>query len=334
MTLGSQRDGEADLIGCIAIGRNEGKRLVRCLKSLQGVVGAIVYVDSGSTDGSVAAARELGAEVVELDLTVPFTAARARNEGYAALNAKMPHVAFVQFVDGDCELAPGWIGEALAALAQAPQVAAVCGRRRERFPDASIYNRLADLEWDTPIGETAACGGDSLMRAVAFEAVGGFQARLMAGEEPELCARLRTASWTIQRIDAEMTLHDAATTRFGQWWMRAVRSGFGRAQVWSVTRGEPNRLYGPELQRTLIWGAVVPVLIVIAAFVYPLAALAIAAVYPLRMVRIALRRGIGDRANWAYAWLMIISAFAELQGAARYFLRGGARQPRKLIEYK
>jgi glycosyltransferase involved in cell wall biosynthesis len=70
-------------IAAIAIGRNEGERLVRCFASLQGRVGLIVYVDSGSTDGSVAAAQDSGAEVVALDLSVPFTAARARNAGLA-----------------------------------------------------------------------------------------------------------------------------------------------------------------------------------------------------------------------------------------------------------
>jgi GT2 family glycosyltransferase len=171
------------------------------------------------------------------------------------------------------------------------------------------------------------------MRAGAFEAVGGFQARLMAGEEPELCARLRAAGWTIRRIDADMTLHDAAMVRFRQWWMRAVRSGFGYAQVWAATRGTPNRLYGTELKRALIWGGVVPVLTVAAAFIHPLLALAIAATYPLRMLRIAMRRGIGQRVAWGYAGLMVLSALPALQGAIGYF-RSGARQPSALIEYK
>ena len=198
-------------IAAVAIGRNEGERLRRCLASMQGRVGRIVYVDSGSTDGSLDAAAAAGAQVVSLDLALPFTAARARNEGFALLGHEAP--AYVQFVDGDCELQPGWLETASAFLDNHPDVAAVCGRRRERHPGQSLYNRLIDCEWDTPVGETRACGGDVLMRRDAFRAVGGFDPALIAGEEPELCVRLRAAGWRIWRLDAEMTLHDAAITR-------------------------------------------------------------------------------------------------------------------------
>lgn len=49
-------------VGAVIIGRNEGARLVACLASFPGWVRPLVYVDSGSTDGSVAAARAAGAE--------------------------------------------------------------------------------------------------------------------------------------------------------------------------------------------------------------------------------------------------------------------------------
>ena len=154
--------------GIVAIGRNEGERLRRCLESVVGRGHAVVYVDSGSTDGSVERARSFGAEVVELDLSVPFTAARARNAGFARLEQVAPDVALVQFVDGDCEVAPGWLDLARAMLDERPDVAVVAGRRRERHRDDTPYNRLADLEWDTPIGEAAACGGDAMIRVKAF----------------------------------------------------------------------------------------------------------------------------------------------------------------------
>lgn len=70
-------------VAAVAIGRNEGARLVACLESMVGRVDPIIYVDSGSTDNSVAEARARGAEVVELDMSIPFTAARARNAGAA-----------------------------------------------------------------------------------------------------------------------------------------------------------------------------------------------------------------------------------------------------------
>ncbi|MCE9606893.1 MAG: glycosyltransferase [Planctomycetia bacterium] len=226
-----------DRIGVVAIGRNEGERLRTCLRSLVGRAGAVVYVDSGSTDGSVALARSLGAEVVELDLALPFTAARARNAGFERLRQVLPAVEFVQFVDGDCEVRSGWLADAIAAFEGQPRWAVVCGRRRERRPEASVFNRLCDIEWDTPVGEASACGGDALMRVVAFVEVGGFDDSLIAGEEPEMCVRMRRHGWTIHRLAAEMTWHDAAMTRLGQWWKRTVRAGHGRVYRHCRRRG-------------------------------------------------------------------------------------------------
>ncbi len=105
------------VVDAVVIGRNEGARLVACLASLRGQVRRVVYVDSGSTDGSVAAAEAAGAEVVGLDMGRPFTAARARNAGLARLEG----AGFVQLVDGDCEVRQGWVAAALAALPRIPR---------------------------------------------------------------------------------------------------------------------------------------------------------------------------------------------------------------------
>ena len=219
-------------LGVVAIGRNEGERLRRCLSSVLPLVPATVYVDSGSTDGSNHMAVELGADVVDLDMTRPFTAARARNEGLRKLLLRHPDIAFVQFVDGDCEIVPGWLEAARDYLQDHPKHAVVCGRRRERHPDRSVYNRLCDEEWNTPVGDALSCGGDAMMRAPALQAVGGYRESMIAGEEPELCVRLRQAGWRIHRLDREMTLHDAAITHFsrlqkGHGYTALHRSGTG-----------------------------------------------------------------------------------------------------------
>ena len=151
--------GQLGKVGAVAIGRNEGERLRRCLSSLS-AVSRIVYVDSGSTDGSAQWAGANGADVIELDMTLPFTAARARNRGFERLQIIAPQVQYVQFVDGDCEVVGSWIPEAVAFLNSHANVGAVCGRRRERYPEKSIYNWLCDQEWDRPNGRGSACGGD------------------------------------------------------------------------------------------------------------------------------------------------------------------------------
>ena len=315
-------------VGVVAIGRNEGERLRRCLASIPPGL-TVVYVDSGSTDGSLEAARVAGAQVVALDMARPFTAARARNEGWQALLTFFPAVEYVQFVDGDCEFEPGWIDIATAFLDADSQLAVACGRRRERFPEASLFNRLCDAEWNTPIGEAAACGGDSLVRNNALKAVGGFDAALMAGEEPELCLRLRNAGWSIHRLDAPMTIHDAAMLRLGQGWLRARRSGFGFAQVWDVTRRRGEPLYARQLARAAFWAGGLPLAAVLLAMAidWRLALLAPLAWFA-QVCRLANREGPTG------AVLLLLEKFAELGGALAYVRRQLGGRAGHAITYK
>jgi glycosyltransferase involved in cell wall biosynthesis len=302
-------------VGVVAIGRNEGARLVRCLESVPRGL-AVVYVDSGSTDGSVAAASLAGAHMVNLDMAIPFTAARARNEGWRALISQHPDLNYIHFVDGDCEFEPGWIAIAKAYLDAQPKAAVACGRRRERFPEASYYNRLCDAEWNTPVGEAEACGGDALVRTSALLAVDGYDSALMAGEEPEMCLRLREQGWKIHRLDAPMTIHDAAMLRFGQWWMRARRSGFGYAQVWYTTRTRRTRLYARELSRAVLWAGVVPI---VSLFLAALMDWRIAIIAPLLWSAQVVR--YGRQVGLRKAGLFLVGKFAELGGALAFLRR-------------
>ena len=327
---GGLADAPAATVGAVVIGRNEGQRLVACLASLAGTLDEIVYVDSGSTDGSVEMAEAAGARVVRLDLTRPFTAARARNAGFAALGP----VTYAQFVDGDCELRPDWIATARAFLEAHPEVAVACGRRRERAPEASVYNRLCDREWNTPVGEARACGGDALTRAAAFAAVGGYRESLIAGEEPELCLRLRAGGWKIRRLDAEMTLHDAAITRFGQWWRRTRRAGFAFAEGAALHGAPPERHWVRETRRALLWGLALPAAALgLGLLVSPLGFLLLLA-YPAQVIRMAARDGWSDRNAWEFALFGVLGKFPEMVGVVEYHLGALLGRRARLIEYK
>src|ERR1700737_4853160 len=170
-------------IGVVVIGRNEGDRLAHCLRSVVGLGVTVVYVDSGSSDQSVEMAQRLGVSVLELDRALPLGPARARNEGLQRLIELDPSVRFVQFVDGDCELCEGWIGAAAGQLRESATTAMATGRLRERFPEASIYNQICDIEWDGPVGEVPACGGIAMVRLRAFQDVGGFDPSVLAAED-------------------------------------------------------------------------------------------------------------------------------------------------------
>lgn len=321
-------------VGVVVIGRNEGERLRQCLVSVLCQARAVVYVDSCSTDESVPMAKRLGVDVIELDMSIPFTAARARNEGFARMCALHGKLAYVQFVDGDCEVVSGWMSAAATYLQSHPPVAVVCGRRRERFPQQSVYNGLCDIEWDTPIGEAKACGGDAMFRVAAFSDGGGYRSSLIAGEEPELCVRLRAAGWKIWRLDAEMTLHDAAMKRFSQWWKRAVRGGHAYAEGAYLHGAPPERHWQKESRRIWAWGLGVPLAILSCVGLFGWYGIAILGVYPLQILRLAFKGTRTNKGNWMHAIFLVLIKFPELQGQLTYWWRKAGNDRQGLIEYK
>jgi GT2 family glycosyltransferase len=321
-------------IGVVVIGRNEGERLVRCLASVASSSALRIYVDSGSIDGSVGAAASCGATVVQLDTGRPFTAARARNLGFQALREALPAIGLVQFVDGDCEVVEGWVEAAAQFLVAHPEVAVVCGRRRERHPEQSIYNRLCDMEWDTPVGEAKACGGDAMMRVEALRQVGGFRDDLIAGEEPELCVRLRQRGWHIWRLDREMTRHDAALLRFSQWWQRSRRAGFAFAEGAFLHGASPERHWVRESRSAQVWGLAIPLLTAAAVPVFGASAALALLVYPLQVARLAWRGAgsLGPRS--VRALFLVLGKFPEALGGLTFQWQRRAGRRGALIEYK
>ena len=327
-------------LGIVVIGRNEGERLGLALRAVQtnAPAGAeIVYVDSDSVDGSVASARAHHAQVVQLDTTSPLSAARARNAGFEWLLKRNPTIRFVQFIDGDCELQPGWIETATSFLDLHPDAAVACGRRRERHPEASIYNRLCDIEWNTPVGCANACGGDALIRASAFREVGGYRCDVLAAEDDELCLRLRRAGWKIVRLDADMTTHDAAIIRFSQWWRRAQCAGQAYAQGFALHGRSPERHFARDCARIVGWSLLLPATAILFSWWTHGLSLLLFGLYPLLAVRIhrsTRRKGWDGVASAWYALLTVLAKFPALIGLLGFCLRALLGGRRSLIEYK
>lgn len=335
---------DQDMIGDVAvvvIGRNEGDRLKRCLASLPDPRRA-VYIDSGSTDGSIDAASAAGATALPLSKPPAYSAARARNTGLDWLARQAAPPTFAMLVDGDCALQPGFIAAARAALEADPGLALVFGRRRERFPDRSIYNALCDDEWNVPVGEAPACGGDVFCRFDAIRSIGGYRETMIAGEDPDMACRLRAAGWRLRRIDAEMTLHDAAILRFGQWWQRTRRSGHAYAELASL---HPD-LRAPDWRRQcrsiLIWGAAFPALFVatlaggmLGPSILLAITAAIVALWLLQIGRLTLkRRDLPPRIAIANAVLLVLGKLPQAIGMVEYHRNRRAGGRSTLIEYK
>lgn len=322
-------------IGAVVIGRNEGERLRVCLESIREQLKYVIYVDSGSTDSSVELAESLGVYVVNLDLTIPFTAARARNEGAKALLKLKPQIEFIQFVDGDCEVQAGWLDEAYVFLKESVDYAIACGRRRERYPDASVLNKLCDIEWNTPVGDANSCGGDALIRVKAFQQVRGYNTSLIAGEEPEMCFRMRQKGWKIRRLDAEMTLHDAAMTKVSQWWKRHKRAGHAYAESYFLHGHTEEKFRLKEVRSNVFWTLLLLTILCLSLW-NSLFFLAII-IYLIQIVRLTLLERLKSGSVYNSLITAVSNVFSKLPqtlGIMMFYRNVILGKKQRLIEYK
>ncbi|NJN02044.1 MAG: glycosyltransferase [Leptolyngbyaceae cyanobacterium SL_1_1] len=329
---------DSDKIGIVVIGRNEGAVLDQTLTSVKVQNCSVIYVDSGSTDNSIEIAKALQVDILCLDDAVPFTAARAYNAGVQYLMDIHPGVEFIQFLDGDCELVVNWLSTAYQAITADPTVAAVCGRRREKQRDRSVYNLLCDIEWDTPVGEVGVCV-DALMRTEFLAKTKGFRTDLIAGEEPELCFRLRQIGGRVIRLDADSSVHDAKIYHFSQWWKRSQRGGYAYAEQTWLHRHQSGFYCLKETSGIWIWGFVLPVLSVVLAIAMPTVGfISTVILYLTKIFQIAARTAAGTnlaaKEASIYAFFCLLGKFPELQGQLQFCLNQLLGKRQTLIEYK
>ncbi len=325
-------------VAIVAIGRNEGERLKSCLESAVEPGRIVVYVDSGSADGSVEYAKSMGCFVVRLNENRPFSAARARNEGFACVMDHDPSVPFVQFLDGDCELISGWLEAGVELLSKEREVAVVCGHVRELNPEGSIYNKLCDLEWQQTPGIILTSGGRFMIRSEVFTEVGGFREEVIAAEDDEFCVRVRRMGWKIMLLDAAMARHDADMMHFSEWWMRMFRTGHAYGHVAELHGKTDDRYFVDDCRRIWIWGLILPAsLLVLAPFTKGLSALILFGLYAVQFDRIYIR---GRKRRWPrrdarlYAFFTVIAKFPMLEGLIAYRRRKSRGARPTIIEYK
>ncbi len=189
----------------VVISRNRRDDLMTSLPRHQAPV---ILVDNGSTDGTVAAVREVHPDVTVLALD--------RNEGARArtIGAARAGTPFVAFADDDSWWAPGDLARAVAIMRAHPRLA-LLNARIEVGPDREPDPICADMA-ASPLGTAPDLPGPSLLgfvacaalvRTEAFEAVGGFDPVVrFPGEEERLALDLAAAGWGLAYVD-EVTVH-------------------------------------------------------------------------------------------------------------------------------
>ncbi len=322
-------------IGLIIIGRNEAKNLELSLPRLSNSLQAVIFVDSDSSDDSVSIALANNVDVIELDMSKPFTAARARNTGFTEITKKYPELEYIQFLDGDCELDPEFLEKALVHFQQDKEVGIVVGRNRERYPEKTVYNTICDVEWNTPIGEIDGCGGIFMISRDAFDSVKGFDEGIIAAEDTELCLRVRKAGYKISRINAEMSLHDANMSSIKQWWVRSLRAGHAFADCRYRYKNESEKMFVKESQRSWVFGGYFFLVITMMALI-DWRFMILLSFYPVQMLRI--RRGLPSRIpeyqRTPYAVSCALAYVPQLFGQMKFHINRLLNRQSRIIEHK
>lgn len=193
------------MISVIVIGRNEGARLDACLSSAQRALRMLsyelIYVDSRSTDDSVAIARARGARCFVLE-EEDTTAGLGRYAGTRAA-----HGEYLLFLDGDMQLQPGFVEQAMMRMA-AGGCDGVCGIREDRYMKGGTVVSVRENYFGCTQERTAPeFGGAIFLSAEALNRCGGWSTDTVACEEAELHARLLAAGCTIIELPVPMIIH-------------------------------------------------------------------------------------------------------------------------------
>jgi len=324
------------MVTIVVIGRNEGSRLVRCLRSVASLTPVdfdieTIYVDSNSSDDSLTAAASFGAKTLLLEDSTP-SAAKARNKGWRHAKGD-----WVLFLDGDTELYPDFLEQAIAAIRD-PKVAVVCGRIHESRPDQSIYVRALDLDWVNASGSVDFCGGNALFRRDVLCRTSGFDPNLIAGEEPELCQRIRHLGYLICQLPIPMVKHDLGIVSFTGYWRRSFRSGYAYAEISQRFITDKYPLWKYESRRNLMHGLLLIVILTLSLtpILWPYSWIACTSLLGLLVIRTMQRTRIRC-ADWGtrliYAIHSQVSQIPILLGQTAFHLDRLRGAKRGIVEY-
>jgi glycosyltransferase involved in cell wall biosynthesis len=203
--------------------------LAGCLDAIEaacaGVAHEIVVVLAPGDPAAAEAARRAQVRVPAAgEATTP-----GANRNRGAAGATAPYLAFV---DGDAVLDPSFLAPALARLDAEPAVGGVGGRVHERqWERGRLVREIPDAYRAGSGGEVEMLATAWLARRSAFEAVGGFDARLPAEEDIELCLRLADAGHPVVALDRRVAWHDCpprpSLAEFRRRWRSGLYAGQG-----------------------------------------------------------------------------------------------------------
>lgn len=186
---------------------NIGAAIESALAAIADVGGEVILADSASTDRTVIVARRYPVRVVQLARPSDRCCGAGPQLGWQHSRGE-----YVYIMDGDMKMVPGFLEQALAFLAQHPEIAGVAGRVVELNNESLEYRERGErerrVEAHRAPGAVDRLDGGGLYRRRAIEEAGYFSDRnLHSYEEFDLAVRLRSLGWKLWRLPVDAVTH-------------------------------------------------------------------------------------------------------------------------------
>jgi glycosyltransferase involved in cell wall biosynthesis len=292
------------------------------------VGGEVILADSGSSDRTVEIACEYPITVVRLKHVDERRCGVGPQLGFQKARGE-----FVYILDGDMELDPGFLPEAVAAMDADSRLGGIAGTVHEESEANYQFRgrKRRGHERQARVCEWLDMGG--LYRVEALRDVGYFSNRnLHACEEMELGLRLCAAGWTLRRITAPGVVHHGRTE--GNWELlkRRWRSRYldGAGELIRAAIGRPYFYRTLQTQRhlfvgLLVWAGLLAGVALLRWSPWPLVAVLLAV---LALVLLRARRTGSLADAWFGQVVWQVTSLAMLRG-----LLSRTRDPREAIEH-
>ncbi|UTW10632.1 glycosyltransferase [Marinobacterium rhizophilum] len=228
---------------------NEEQKIEACITSIlrevKGLNAEVILVDSCSKDKTIEISKKYPIKIIQFKNHEDINCGAAVQLGYQVATGD-----YIYLIDGDMEMAEGFLKKALVYLKSSKDTAGVSGLIKDRdLTSASDRRRKANYESITKPINSKSLGGGGLYKKIAIDDVHYFgHSALESCEELELGVRLISRGWKLTRLpeisvyhtghglsDFALLLRYFKTGRFKSIG-RAFKSALGKNWFWNFSK--------------------------------------------------------------------------------------------------
>jgi glycosyltransferase involved in cell wall biosynthesis len=198
-------------LSIVLIGRNEEQFISKSIESALSCRKLfpdteIVFVDSASTDRSIEIAMNYPIRIIQLRPEWRLCVAAGRYLGFLH-----SHGEYVLFCDGDAQLEPNWVDQAIQFMDTNAEYGGVAGVLDEEYVDryGTRHGGATNVFGQNLLSVRQDCkllGGIAMYRLKAMQLAGPVNPHLPTAEDHELCMRIRNQGFKLARIQGRMAV--------------------------------------------------------------------------------------------------------------------------------